>query len=182
MVSCTPGIPIVIATLVLLTTSTHAIAKWQGSDVKNGVPLVRLATTGRANYCGNTWEHAGDCHVACPGGSSGECPLGQQCYAQISCTGSVPANNGDQYCGDPWSDAAYSCNMPCPSGDWDCPAGMWCFPNVPCGASLPVSRGQLYCGTSWSDASNSCAYPCPSGTGEECPSGQQCFAETSCTG
>ena len=39
-----------------------------------------------SNYCGVDWTDASmKCAVSCPGGSDAECPVGQHCYADLSC-------------------------------------------------------------------------------------------------
>lgn len=39
-----------------------------------------------ANYCGDSFSDALSCANACPGGIDSECPSGQTCYAEVSCS------------------------------------------------------------------------------------------------
>lgn len=40
---------------------------------------------------------------------------------------------------------------------------------------------QSFCGTSYQDVIGGCKQPCPSGSSNQCPAGEQCFANTGCS-
>lgn len=99
----------------------------------------------------------------------------------------VEAITRGNYCGTTWKHAE-DCHASCPTGvSTECPSGQSCFASIPCSASATDSPrlsgdSNLYCGTSWLDAVESCAVQCPSGINSECPSGQYCYADISCSG
>lgn len=43
-----------------------------------------------------------------------------------------------------------------------------------------VEVSKYYCGNDWHDANENCGAPCPNAQASECPSGQMCYADTSC--
>jgi choice-of-anchor A domain-containing protein len=51
------------------------------------MPLTLLrAANAKDNYCGASWEGAGDCHKSCPGGVDSECPSGESCFGGVTCS------------------------------------------------------------------------------------------------
>lgn len=157
------------------------------------------STTG--NYCGTTWEDAGNrCETTCPGGVDSECPSGQSCFADVSCGSSPPTSTTGNYCGTTWEDAGVRCQTTCPNGvDGDCPSGQYCFASITCTTSSSPTPAAAptatrtptptatpltatnYCGTDWENAQAQCANTCPTGVDSECPAGEYCFASITCS-
>ena len=110
-------------------------------------------------YCGSTWCHAAyECRTACPGGTDGECPTNERCYADVPCDGNaVPPNvttdadtttRFSMYCGTSHEDASELCWQPC-RDDGDCCADQACHANVTsCGdARDDVGPDHYFCGS-----------------------------------
>jgi len=94
-----------------------------------------------------------------------------------------------KYCGSSWSNAASKCSKPCPSGlTSECPTGESCFDGVTCSStattglvSNTITTNTKYCGSSWSNAVSKCSTPCPRGLNSECPMGEFCFGDVTCS-
>ena len=91
------------------------------------------------NYCGETWNDASSCLVACPGGNDAECPTNQKCFADVAaCSGDedqLATQDTTNYCGETWNDASFMCfaRTQCPGGqDAECPSGEKCFGGIQC--------------------------------------------------
>ena len=138
------------------------------------------------NYCGVDFDDAQtNCRSSCF--ESSDCPLSpsgvkQKCFPGTSCT-RVPENTQNNlYCGETFQDATEWCRKPCPNGfDNECDPRETCYKDTACVGT--ASSDTNYCGTSFDDANTSCSIPCNvRGSDYECPIGQQCFANTKCTG
>jgi len=79
------------------------------------------------------------------------------------------------YCGVTFNHASELCGVACLKGNEDCPPGLTCFGNTPCG-----DKNSFFCGVSYEDANMQCTEQCPNGSADQCPSGQSCFAYTTC--
>lgn len=158
------------------------------------------------NYCGTDFADAQKCESMCPSGLDSECPDGERCFADVSC--SPPSASVDRYCGTNFA-AASGCQSACLGGlDAECPSGETCFADVVCSSPPPTQVPQEQPSPSHSESSHStvdpsptaiadsgndsnfcgkdysssleCAVGCPSGLDEECPKGERCFARVPC--
>jgi len=88
------------------------------------------ATSPNHNYCGTSWTAATQCGRSCYGGTDGECPAGQACYANVDTCPEVssPQPENRNYCGNSWGDANAQCNQSCYGGtDAECPSDQKCW-------------------------------------------------------
>lgn len=101
------------------------------SKRRDAIVVGGSSTTGTetSNYCGSSWSDANSkCAASWPRGVNSECPTGEACFADTSCTGgssTIP----NTYCGTSVNDANSKCATACPTGTNDeCPAGESCHP------------------------------------------------------
>ena len=137
-------------------------------DSGNGIDGMLFDTNNPSHkrFCGSSWNDANEnCAMArhCPGGDSGECASGEQCYSFLPDCNFVDmiAESG----GGAVEGAA--------SGGGSKPAKL---------PSEDPSRSQ-WCGSDWNDAIANCDaadHWCPSGSDGDCPAGKICFAGTDC--
>ncbi len=94
-------------------------------------------------------------------------------------------SQAQNWCGTSFEDAS-KCRTACPRGvDSECPGGERCFASVSCTAgnpppANPPSSGQFWCGSSFGDAGK-CANTCPNRVDSDCPGGERCFADVTCS-
>lgn len=138
-------------------------------------------------FCGSKFEDAAKCGTACPsGGTDGECPSGETCYADVVC-GKVqtsvtaisrPAEESKADVSEPIEETESLAESSKESAT----------ERPPITAEEPTTEeaikesdpSTMYCGSKFQDASK-CSTACPSGgTGGECPSGESCYADVVC--
>jgi hypothetical protein len=123
---------------VTTTTASPSFRKQQSSAPANKNLNNR--------YCGASYGSAFACAVACPLGTDAECPSGQFCYGDITCSvtstapvssPSVIPNPNSRYCGASYG-SANACSVACPGGtNGECPSGQFCFGSIVCAAFTP---------------------------------------------
>jgi len=108
----------------------------EGNVTTPETPVALSAQVFSTNYCGVSWGDASTtCSISCAGGFDSECPPGQKCFGDISCSeipvGGVATTSIEKisnYCGADWADASCKCSVTCPGGvDIECPPGHSCF-------------------------------------------------------
>ncbi|KAL3790789.1 hypothetical protein ACHAWO_012923, partial [Cyclotella atomus] len=146
-------------------------------------------------WCGSSWNNVlEECRAGCPEGTDEECALlgiGMICYDltgnDLICeeAGVGVKEKGDpqtRWCGATFNDMLATCPKRCPETT-ECDEGQTCFEGSPCetegvGVDVPEQDpDKMFCGTDFTDAM-SCGTPCPNG--DECGSGESCFAEVEC--
>lgn len=100
-----------------------------------------------------------------------ECPEDEQCFAQAGCKGLI---------GDPAS--ASKVEEPGVSLSPDATPSPTIEYIEPTMSPLEADdyRNFFFCGTSWMDASTRCHKKCLSSLHEDCPAGEECFAQADC--
>jgi len=76
------------ATIVALLPLIIAASVQEGKNETSTVLLNqhhRMLPTGIQNICGASYMDSLNCGAPCPGGTNGECPDGQQCFAGVEC-------------------------------------------------------------------------------------------------
>ena len=155
-------------------------------------------------FCGEEYADAAACGIACPsGGTEGECPVGQSCFADVVCSKAPaprPAPKPEPV-EEPVEESKMEESKPEPAEEQE--ASKPAAEESEAEESKPAEESEveesesteeseteeeskesdpstMYCGTAFSDASK-CSTPCPSGgTDEECPSGESCYADVEC--
>jgi len=118
----------------------------------------------------------------------GDCPADQTCFTNLNPAPCLPSPSPAAFlsrCGVNYNLAASSCGTLCNYPE-DCPAGQGCFANLPltpCGGGLPSPSPETdvtsRCGVNYNTADTTCGTFCK--YPEECPAGQQCFANLQTT-
>jgi hypothetical protein len=144
------------------------------------VAVTSSGRGGERKYCGSTFAAATQCSQACPNGVDSDCPNGETCFGEVTCSpsgggGGDGGGNSENFCGTTWT-AATQCSQACPNGeDSECPNGEMCFSEVTCS-----SIGGNYCGSTFT-AATQCSQTCPNGVDGDCPNGETCFGEVTCS-
>jgi len=126
-------------------------------------------------FCGAGFEEAStSCKHPCQSGSMRDCPTGMLCYFNTPCVNSNINN-------DPATITEEAATTVDYEGGLSIPIGTDVTIRHP--TKSPVTNRQLtfFCGSTWADASADCSSWCPSENDEDCPSGQSCFGDTTCT-
>jgi hypothetical protein len=147
-------------------------------DCRNSPPGCDFNKPENIFFCGNDEDDAAVCDDdnQCPGGTNGECPWGQKCYAVTECKTSFP---GNRYCADNvFAAAACKPDKSCRTNS-DCPDDTSCYTVDRCNLTGTAGNGFYFCGTS-----DFLASQCLPGTecisDQDCPGIQNCHEISKC--
>ena len=128
------------------------------TDAQSGVCTNYDYSGSNHFFCGSSWCNAVySCQTACQGGTDGECPNGQFCYADVPCSGgqspprppnvNPPLSIFSKYCGTSAGEAAQDCWQPCRDDD-DCCFGQTCYSGVTsCSYPDNIGADHFFCGS-----------------------------------
>jgi len=167
------------------------------AETPDGLPTLKPTMPPREDqsnmrFCGESWDSAAaSCSLEthCP---DGNCPEGQICYGGTKC------NAYDLTHQPTISPSVSPTTSPThkPTGPTQSPTDGPPTTEAPVTQSPTISpkpteapsifipeddiRHSFWCGTSWNDVVTNCRLACTSGEDDECPSGETCFAFTTC--
>ncbi|KAL7549621.1 hypothetical protein ACHAWF_012888 [Thalassiosira exigua] len=174
-----------------------------GAEPANdGVPSNQQAIDYSTWFCGYDWEwieNNCDKAVPCPRGDPVDCPVDMTCFSSTPCTMSPTQSPTSSPTATPTSGPTMS-----PTKSPISEAAFLEFLNAEEDVTpVPIDNGKdeaqalevnnalqnfselqynFFCGTSWTNADNTCKVFCPLGDKNDCPEGEECYANTRCDG